>query len=279
MNYQNLLIDGSYLAHRSHLAPYTLTTSTGLNSKLIHSFLTSLKSLYNKYNPKQTVIAWESYPTISWRRELYPTYKPCNSDYSEYAELTIDLKFILRLLNIPQYYAPNNEADDVLANLSVRVTKPTLIFTVDKDLMQLVNDDIPVHILSKSKIFNESRVYDKYKVHPSQIPDLLAITGDKSDNIVGINGLGPKKTSDLLSQYDTLQAIPYHKFKGGEDDFQRATLNKKLTTLNYDCNIQPLYPDGSLISSSLDELLEKYELTQIQSSINKFKVIGNEKDY
>jgi len=275
MNYKNLLIDGSYLAHRSYLAPYKLTTSKGINATMLHSFLTSLKSLYTKYQPETTIIAWESHGTESWRRQLSPDYKPHNTNYSEYASLLIDLKFMLYHLNIPQYYAPHNEADDVLANLSARATKPTLIFTVDKDIMQAVNDETPVHVLCKDKIYNESRVYDKFKVSPSQIPDFLAITGDKSDNITGIEGLGPKKTADLLSQYDTVEAIPYHKFTGGEVDFQRAVLNKKLTTLNYDCNIKPLYPVGSVVASSLHSILDKYELQKIKDSIHKFKEIGN----
>jgi len=277
MKYQVLLIDGSYLAHRSFSAPYKLTTSTGLNSLMIHSFLTSLRSLYEKYKPEIVAVAWESHGTPSWRRELCPEYKPPKTNASEYINLLPDLKMMLQLLKIRQYYAPRNEADDTIATLTARTSKSVLIFTVDKDIMQIVSDEEPHHILCQKKIFNYSQVTDKFKVRPDQIPDFLAIVGDSSDNITGIKGIGPKKASEMLLKYDSLEFIPYHLFKNGKQDFLKASLNKKLTLLNTDANVKTLYKPGSLIAYTIEDMIDKYELKNIKKDIDKYKEIGNER--
>ena len=210
MKYQTLLVDGPYLAHRSFRAPYQLTTKDGKDSTMIHSFIRSLNSLRKQFGPNQILIAWESHGTPSWRREQYPAYKPSQSLDIQYVSELKDLQTLLHLFGVKQFYAPNNEADDVLARLSIsvndlKVTYPIVIFTVDKDIMQLVGEQCMVY---DGKVFHDiNKVKEKFFVWPEQIADLLAIAGDNADNIQGLNGYGFKKAAKLIEKYDMVEFV------------------------------------------------------------------------
>ena len=274
MNYEALIIDGPYLAHRSLTAPYNLTTTTGLNATMLHSFLNTLLSLNNKYHPRTLVITWESHGTPSWRRQLYSDYKPSSNIQSSYTTLLPDLKMFLHTINLRQYYAASNEADDVIASLVTKSSKSALIFTTDKDIMQVVSNKEPHHILSNKHIFTEQDVIEKYMVRPYQIPDYLALVGDSCDNITGISGIGTKRASQLLTKYDTIEFIPHHKFKRGPKDFHKALSNKKLTLLNTEANIRTLYKPGSAISCKPKDILHKYELKQMLKRLPELRSLA-----
>lgn len=265
MNYELLILDGPYLSHRSYNAPFQLTTKTGLNSTLIYSFLVSLKSLQQKFNPKETIITWESHGTKSWRREILSTYKPAKPLDNQFISILGDLKTLLYLLGYKQVMAAKNEADDVIAKLSLGTTTK-LIFTVDKDIMQIVNP--LVHVYTGKEIMNESKVKEKYGVYPHQIPDLLAITGDSADNIDGIKGYGSKKAQAILQQYGYIENIPndeplnLHRVK--------LLLNKRLTLLNKQATLEEITFDTSL---TINSILDKYELKKIKETINDYKLV------
>jgi len=263
-----LIIDGPYLSHRSHDAPYTLTTSTGVDVTTIHSFLRSLKVLKNKFTPQTIYITWESHGTLSWRRHLYPSYKPSSPMENQYVTAVKELQVILYLLGYKQCYAPNNEADDVIATLCEKHSSDSvLIFTVDKDMMQLVDSRIKVY--DGKIVFHVSDVKNKFGINPSQIPDFLAIKGDKSDNIKGIDGWGNKKTIKLLTKYKNVESIPMLEVFPGHDVKEMLMLNKKLTLLNKKCNIVNIVPKTKY---TLEELLDKYELKKIKENLDEYKI-------
>lgn len=273
-DYKILIVDGPYLFHRSYHAPYKLTTKSGLNSKTIHSFMRTLRSLHKKYKPDTTAIAWESPGTKSWRRQIYPDYKPEKSFPTDVKEEIEDLQLFLHLLNIKQFYSPGNEADDVIAVLATKYTKkPTLIFTTDKDIMQIVNDR-PIHITTKKEEFDTAAVINKYGVFPNQIPDYLALVGDTSDHIKGINKIGEKKAQKLLDEYSHIEYIPKEKFPNEYHDFLKAQINKKITALNYDANIKNLFQNGFKTHQTIGTILKKYELEKMSEEIRSYKKIG-----
>jgi len=261
------------LAHRSYDAPYKLTTTNGRDATMIHSFIRSLNSLRKQINPDTIIIAWESHGTPSWRKEQYPAYKGTRGRVDEqYIYQLEDLQKLLYLFGVEQYYAPNNEADDVIARLSIsvndiKVKYPLLIFTTDKDMMQLVGDCCQVY---DGKVFYDiNKVKEKYFVYPEQIPDLLAIAGDKADNIQGLNGYGFKKAAKLLEKYNDIESLP-------KDDFSIKTIisNKKLTKLNYDCHLTALeYSRGN---ENIESILDKYELIKMKEKIGEYKLLGGD---
>ena len=273
MIYQNLLIDGPYLAHRSVGAPYRLTTSTGLDATLVHGFMRALNSLRKKFQPEKIIVAWESYGTTSWRKKKYPSYKGGRrKSTSVFWNAVKDVQVFLHLLGIEQYFSSGNEADDVIGKLAGNdcVNETVVIFTTDKDLMQLVDDRCQVY--NGKEIFDAEKVIQKYRVKPEQIPDLLAVWGDVSDNIDGIVGYGLIKTAKLLEKYGSVDNIPtsstIYKYQN------KMLFNKTLTTLNRKCVLSPIPSKNFKTDESIDTLLEKYELKQMKKDIEQYQLLG-----
>lgn len=266
MKYDTLIIDGPYLSHRSFCAPFHLATKDGLDSTMMHTFMASLKTLKNKFEPKEIIFTWESHGTPSWRREILPTYKPAKPVDNQFISTIGDLKILLYLLGYKQVMAAKNEADDVIATLSVGADKTKLIFTVDKDIMQVVNP--LVHIYTGKEIMDESKVKEKFGIYPHQIPDLLAIMGDKADNIDGIKGYGPKKALEVLKKYGFIEKIP------NSEPLNRyrvkLLLNKRLTQLNEEATLEEITFDTP---TTINEILDKYELKKIKENIDDYKLV------
>ena len=287
MVYDILLVDGPYLAHKAFLAPFKLTTSTGMDATMIQAFIRSLNATRKKVKPKQIIIAWESHGTPSWRRELYPAYKPSQPIDIQYVTELKDLQILLYLLNVTQYSAANNEADDVLAtlvyneryqdresredNLIVAKTlslKNILIYTVDKDIMQLVDEHCQIYHDKAKKIFDINEVFLKFNIHPKLIPDLLAIMGDKADNIQGLNGYGNKKAVKLLEKYGNIESIK----ELDKESMDMITKNKKLTLLNKQCKLRKALYKGE---ATIESIMDKYELKKMKESIEEYKLLGD----
>ena len=278
MKYETLIIDGPYLFHRAYTAPYELSTSKGINSKAIHNFMISLLAVYKKFQPNKTVVCWESHGTPSWRRQLYPQYKPSGTIEGDFLDQINDTRLLLHLLQIRQLYAPTNEADDVIATLCAKYTdeKSTVIYTIDKDMMQLVSDkEPPIHIWDGKNILTEIDVHNKFGVFPYQICDYLSLVGDKVDNIPGVNKIGPKKAVSLLEKYDSLESISLEDLPEKEVSLMEAIRAKKLVSLNYNAQIKKLYSNHN-IDRNIDDILDKYELVSIQKNITKYTEIGEE---
>lgn len=262
MKYDILIIDGPYLAHRSYTAPYKLTTLEGKDSTMIHTFLQTILSIRKKQDIGEITVAWESHGTPSWRRELSPTYKPSNGADEDFLEQLNDIKRLLNIIGLRQFYAPNNEADDVIATLTKNSKKSILIYTVDKDIMQLTSDIQQHHILCNKKVLTEQDIINKFGVYPYQIPDYLALVGDKADNIEGVKGIGKKKASQILKEQGSLLVAEPETFKK-EEHLEQAKFNRQLTLLNYDANVQLLFENISF-NTTLEDILNKYELVSLK---------------
>ena len=254
MKKKTLIIDGPYLSHRSNEAPYELHRSDGTRVTHIHAFIKTLNTLRNQFNPSQTIIAWESHGTPSWRREMYPPYKPSSPGQKVYIEQREDIKKIVHLFGISQYHSPTNEADDVIARLAKK-HKPSIIFTVDKDMYQII--DSQTHIWDGKKIIDSSAVEEKFKVPPNKIVEFLSILGDSSDSIPGMKGYGLVKSSKLLKEH-TFDELLEGQFKSHRKELVR---NRTLITLNKNCE---LIRFKMKTNETLDELFDKYELKQIK---------------
>lgn len=252
-----LIIDGDYLSYRSFSAPYKLTTSTKLDSTLVHTLFKSLFKLEREHNPSEVIFTWEG-GGLSWRRQLLKTYKPPKQKDPQHITQLADVKKILQHLGYKQYFSLRNEADDCIATLVTQEEQPTNIFTVDKDIMQLISDTIPIQVICKDKIFNKQSVIDKFGVTPYQLPDFLALTGDSSDNIKGVQGIGPKSASKLLHKYKSLDHVPLTR-----ENRELVNLNRKLIKLNRRATLCDVSPSPI----TLDEYLNKYELKELKKRL------------
>ena len=210
------IIDGMALIYRAHFAMIKnpLITKNGQHTSAIYGFANSIFKLIKDENPDYLAIAMDcKEPTF--RHKMYSEYKANREAMPD--ELVSQLSLIDEMLdsmNIPVIKKPGFEADDIMGTLG-RVASAkgitTYLVSGDKDLMQLVSDKVklytPASRFSPTKIYHESDVFDKWGVKPNKMIEFLALLGDSSDNIPGVDGIGKKTASKLLSEYGSIDEI------------------------------------------------------------------------
>ena len=212
-----ILIDGHSLAYRAFFAlPPDMSTSTGELTNASFGFLSMLLNVMRDQQPSHIAVAFDV--GRSFRHEQYEDYKATRERMPE--ELSVQIERIqqaVQAFNIPIFTAEGYEADDVLATLAHQAAEkkvPSIIVTGDRDLLQVVNDSIWVltsgRKFSDTIIYTPEKVQARYQLQPSQLIDLKAMVGDKSDNIPGVFGVGEKGAVRLLHQWGTLDAIYEH---------------------------------------------------------------------
>jgi len=205
----HLLVDGSYLVWRSFLSTPPLHSPKGVPTNALHGFFGSLTSILKSLGNPTCFIAWDS--GFSGRENLIPEYKQHRKKspdaLREQAPLIAQL---CRLLGWSTFRVPGYEADDIIFSLHLYFDKESkAIFTTDKDMVALVggNTLLLERRKGKSYLLNAEDITAKWGIRPGQIPDLLAMEGDKIDGIPGIAGLGRKTGIKLLQRYPDLEQI------------------------------------------------------------------------
>lgn len=220
MKKKMILVDVSGLLFRAYYAMLRnpLRTSAGQPTSAVFGFLKMLFNLIKKY-PCQSIVAAFDVPRASLERtKKYGEYKATRKETPSDLIAQIPLaKECLHAAQIPALMVEGHEADDVLASLVQKYKDQfeIIVFTGDKDLLQLVQEDVYVAIPDKSspdgsKILDREGVKEHKGVYPEEIPDFLAILGDTSDNVPGIKGIGEKGALELICQYHSLENIYQH---------------------------------------------------------------------
>ena len=221
-----LLVDGHSLAFRSFYAfskskDGGLTTKDGFPTSVTYGFLKSLLDNCKNISPEGVCIAFDT-ETPTFRHKLDPNYK-ANRDVApdKFFQDIDKLELILKdSLNLPIFKSPGYEADDILGTIARDASSKGWIVNIlsgDRDLFQLVDDKKDIYVLymgggpyAKSgnpTFIDEKGVQTKLGVLPEKVVDLKALTGDSSDNIPGIKGVGPKTAINLLKENDSLDGI------------------------------------------------------------------------
>ncbi|MCI2104861.1 MAG: DNA polymerase I [Sphaerochaeta sp.] len=214
------IIDGYALIYRSYFALISspIRDGEGNNVSAVFGFFKTVMKLLREYHPDYLVVALDSHaPTF--RHQLYPAYK-ANRDKAPddlHAQVPV-IERILEEMHVPHINKPGFEADDIIATLSDEAKRQdidTVIFTGDKDLLQLVDDRVkalrpPKPKTNDYRMFGEKEVKEEYGVMPGQIVDYLSLIGDSSDNVPGVAGIGPVGAVKLLASYGTLKGVYQH---------------------------------------------------------------------
>jgi len=248
-----LLFDGNALVHRAfHAIPPLTVSKTGEMVNAVQGFASTLLKVLNEIKPTHWAIAFD-HPTPTFRHEKFEDYKAQRPKAPE--ELISQIKRVHQLVNafnIPTFEINGYEADDVLGTLSHQAAQQnvdTLIVTGDNDMLQVVSLNTkvmsPRRSFSDTVIYDETGVEEKYGISPSQLADLKALTGDPSDNIPGIPGIGDKTAAKLLHQFGSLEGIYTHideitpeKLQASLRDYEtRVMQNKELATIVTDVPI------------------------------------------
>ncbi len=207
------VVDLSGYVFRAYHAITPLSNSRGEPTHAVMGTVNMLQKVVAEKRPHMFAVAMDS-RTPSFRKTIDPRYKahrpPAPADLGQQM---VRCREIAVAYNIPVYEEPGFEADDLIAALTERAVREGLrvvIVSADKDLMQLVHDGDDQVLLwdsMRDRVYGPKEVHEKFGVRPSQLRDYLALTGDTSDNVPGVPGVGPKTAADLLNRFGDLTAV------------------------------------------------------------------------
>jgi DNA polymerase-1 len=205
------LFDGSAFLYRSFFALPPLTTSSGFPTGAIYGFLRSILAILKTEKPNYMAIAFDL-PAPTQRKLAYSEYKSQRPPTPDPLKVQIPvIKELINLLGIKLLEMPGYEADDLIAYLTQKAKREGFkvkIYSPDKDVLQLVEGSQVVVINPISEeVFDENKVIEKFGVHPQKLADYLALVGDKTDNIEGVKGVGPKTAINLLNTFGSVENI------------------------------------------------------------------------
>jgi len=273
-----LLIDGHSQAYRAFFgmkAP--LTTRTGEPTGAVYGFARKLLSVIKEYQPEYVAVAFDLGDT--WRHAEFEPYKATRDIMpSDMRSQITRIQELLQAFNIPIVTYPNYEADDVLGTLACQAAAQetdVLILTGDRDMFQLVSERIKVLYTAGgpnpiTSVYGLEEVQERYGLTPQQFIDFKALTGDTSDNIPGVPGVGDKTASQLLKDFESLENLYTHinDIKGAKtrqnliDARPQVERNKRLVTI---------VTDLDLAYDAEGSRLRDYDQTKVMTILNELE--------
>lgn len=204
------LIDGSAYIYRAYHAIKPLSNSQGLPTHAVFGFIAILRRLLKERNPQHLAIAFDTRGPV-FRHRLYDRYKANRPPMPE--DLAAQMPYIRELVDayrIPRLEHEDLEADDLIASATQAMVNQgfrVVVVSGDKDLLQLVSSQVTLWDPMNDRVMDEAAVQDKYGLPPSQLLDYFALTGDSSDNIPGVPGVGPKSAQKLIAAHHDLEGL------------------------------------------------------------------------
>ena len=273
-----ILIDGTSYIYRAFHALPPLTTSSGKPTGATRGFASMLRKLIEKYPGVPMVMVFDA-KGPNFRNDYYKDYKANRPPMPNELRVQIeDIKKLSKLFNFTVKEEGGVEADDVIATLTkqFKLDKKILISSPDKDLTQLVEENVIQHNSMSNEFFNNEYVKEKFGVGPSQVAQLLALVGDKADNIPGITKVGNKTASKWLTAYgnleniinksDEITGVVGQNLREEKEVLQR---NLFLVSLKQDINLGLVFDDINIPASSSDGLKEFYKELEFNSFIGE----------
>ncbi|MCE3254946.1 MAG: polA [Rickettsiaceae bacterium] len=204
------LIDGYGFVFRAYHALPPLTRPDGTPVSAVYGFTNMLIKLLANLDVSHIAAVFDS-GSKTFRNEIFSDYKanrpPCPEDLKPQFSI---IREAAEALNLPILERVGFEADDLIATvakLASRKDFEVIIVSSDKDLMQLVNENVKMYDALKNKMIGEKEVEEKFFVKPSQVLDVLSLMGDSSDNVPGVRGIGPKTAAELINEYHNLENL------------------------------------------------------------------------
>ena len=288
-----ILVDGNSLMYRAYFATaFTgnlMQNSKGLYTNAIFSFIKMLDHLVNQ-DYDNILVAFDA-GKQTFRHEILDSYKDGRSPMPEEMRVQIPhIKEYLHLMNIKEYQLPLYEADDIIgtmARLAINEGYHVDIYSSDKDLLQLVNENTTVHLTKKGMTeledFTPEHVVEKYGLTYHQMVDLKALMGDPSDNLKGLPGVGEKTAVKLLQQYGSLEELIAQRDsvsgKLGEkvrEFYEDALVCQKMCTINRTSPLEISLEDTQRKEPDFAKLNEFYRFLEFFSLLKKNVVVKQE---
>jgi len=287
MEHKIYLIDAYAHIYRGFHAIQNLSTKDGRPSNAIFAFARFLISLEKEYSPDLGAVVFDVWPPTA-RLLLHPGYKanrPLMPD-----DMRVQITAIRNLIESTGWKIIEKngfEADDILAALAGRFDKEKIfIISNDKDLSQLVNDNVNLLVTSPGvkgfQLRNTEKIMEKFGVLPEQIVDYLSLMGDNSDNIDGIDGIGPKTAAKLIQEFFSLENILNDLDKISneklriklKDNVGRLRINRQIITLDKNVPLERVKNLSDLRINlpdigAIEALCKEYELVSLIGEFSK----------
>lgn len=221
------LIDGSSYIYRAYHTTGTLSNSKGFPTGAVFGFTNMIVKTLREKAPERIAVIFDSRgPTF--RHEKFSDYKANRPQMPEDLRVQIPrIHEVVAAYRLPSLSVEGYEADDVIATLTRQAKEKgwqVVIVSGDKDLMQLVTEDVLMWDPQRDKVYDPQAVEEKFGVQPHQMLDLLALMGDSSDNIPGVPGVGQKTASALIQEFGSLEQILEH-----TDKIRRPKLKENIS--------------------------------------------------
>lgn len=211
-----ILVDGNNLVFRSYFATayqgVIMRNSKGFPTNALYGFINMMNKIINEENPNYILVAFDKGKTF--RHDKYVDYKAGRNETPDDLKLQFPkAKELLTAMGIKYYEIDNYEADDIIGTVSKVVDEEdefiATIISSDKDLLQLISDEVDVKLLKSNNFIrmDKEEFKKQYSVDPIRMIDLKALMGDASDHIPGVKGIGEKTAISLLSKYDSLDNL------------------------------------------------------------------------
>ena len=274
-----ILVDGSsYLFRAFHALP-PLTNKAGEPTGAMLGVINMLRRLLDTYKPTEMGVIFDA-KGKTFRNEMYAEYKATRPPMPDDLRAQIEpLHEMIRAMGLPLISVSGVEADDVIGTLAKQATeakRKVVISTSDKDLAQLVNDYVTLIDTMSNKTYDIAGVVEKFGVPPERIIDYLALVGDKSDNIPGVNKCGPKTAVKWLGLYDSVKGVMENadEVKGKIGEYLREALpmlplSYDLATIKLDVELDESIKTLSIKEPDTETLRPMLERYQFRAWLNE----------
>ena len=286
------IIDGHSLIYRSYFAflNSNMTTKNGLVTSAIYGFTNSLLELLKKEKPDYLAVAFDT-KEKTWRHNYLKEYKANRPKQPE--DITKSFSFIFEILegfNINRYSLEGFEADDVIGTISKKIPEDIDLFimTPDKDYDQLVKNNVFIYKPNNKGYIKLgiNNILEKWNINEvKQVIDVLAIIGDKCDNVPGVKGIGIKTATRLIQKYSSLENIIENINNLNEsiknkfiENLEEVKLSKKLVTITTNCNINFNYNECNIKSIDTSKLIEIFNKLEFENLKNKLLLLNVKKN-
>ncbi|MES2344411.1 MAG: DNA polymerase I [Chlamydiota bacterium] len=278
------LIDAVNFLFRSYYAISPMTNAKGESTHALYGFIRSLFKIMGELSPEHLVAVFDGKDNKKSRTDIFEGYKSHRKSMPQdlFPQLEKAIEFC-NLAGIPNISVTGVEADDTIGSMATWAEKQgtkVYICTSDKDMCQLVSDHVfVINVHKENLLIDKKKVEEIYGVRPDQIVDYLAIVGDASDNIPGLEGFGPKTASALLQEFGTLDALLEHpeKVKGEKKQEtlktgkEVALMSRKLATINMNVDFPKEHTFFSLRTPLIEELKAFYQEMNFKTLLENLK--------
>lgn len=281
-----ILIDGSsYLYRAFHAYPGTMSNGE-IPTNAVYGVVNMLRSMMRQFASERIAVVFDA-KGKTFRDEMYSEYKANRPPMPDDMRCQIEpLHNVIRAMGLPLICVPGVEADDVIGTLAYQASQqgmPVLISTGDKDMAQLVDDNITLINTMTNVVMDREGVVEKFGIPPELIIDYLALMGDKVDNIPGVPGVGDKTATALLQGiggltklYENLDDIAALGFRGSKtmakklvDNKDNAMLSYELATIKLDVELEETPESLLKAEPNKDELIKLYGQLTFKSWLNE----------